>query len=123
MGCFCRGKGGGFVKFHVEVVKSINSGSLSNVHHIYNMFEEADTLESIREQTVAIQKDDFGINGRKVKVFLAGHFYFLDYMLGHQGSASTYPSSLDLVALEHSRIHGGNPHKCKIPLRCIEDYT
>ena len=54
----------------MEAVNSINSGSVDNVH-LYTMFEGADTLENMwkvmgifREQIVAIQKDDFSINGR-----------------------------------------------------------
>ena len=54
----------------MEAVNSINSGSVDKVH-LYTMFEGADTLENMwkvmgifREQIVAIQKDDFSINGR-----------------------------------------------------------
>ena len=54
----------------MEAVNSINSGSVDNVH-LYTIFEGADTLENMwkemgifREQIVAIQKDDFSINGR-----------------------------------------------------------
>ena len=47
-------------------------------------------------------------------------------MLGHQGSASTFPSSLDLVTLEHLRNHGGHPYTpyhCNIELRSVGDYN
>ena len=40
---------------------------------------------------------------------LGWRFPFLDDVLGHQGSAATYPSSTDLVALEHLRNHTGKP--------------
>ena len=119
------------MKFHIEIINSINSGSVDNVH-LFCMFQAADTLENMWkvfstfcEQIVAIQRDDFCINDRKVKIFLGGDFHFLDDMLGHQGSAATFPSSLDLVTLEHLRNHGGQPHtpqNCKIEVRSAEDY-
>ena len=128
---FAGDKGGGHMKFHVEIINSITSGSVDNVH-LFCMFEAADTLENMwkvfgifREQIVAIQKDDFSIDGRKVKIFLGGDFHFLDDMLGHQGSAATFPGCLDLVTLDHLRNHGGLPHtpkNCSIALRSVEDF-
>ena len=46
-------------------------------------------------------------------------------ILGHQGSAATFSSSLDLVTSEHLRNHGGQlhtPQNCKIEVRSFEDY-
>ena len=72
------------LKFHDEIINSINSGSVDNVH-LFSMFEATDSLENMwkafsffREQIFAIQRDDFCINDRKVKVFLGGDFHFLD---------------------------------------------
>ena len=128
---FSGDKGGGNVKIHIEILNSRNCGSVDNVH-LYCMFEGADTLEDMwkvlgifREQISAFQNEDFNIKGRKVKAFLGGDFHFTDDMLGHQGSASTFPSSLDLVTLEHLRNHGGNPHTpltCNVELRTVDDY-
>ena len=101
---FAGHKGGENVKIHAEI-NSISCGSVDNVH-LYCMFEGADTLENmwkvlgiVREQSDAIHKDDFNIRGRRVKAFLGSEFHFIDNMLCHQGSASTFLSSIDLVTL------------------------
>ena len=104
-------KGGGSMKFHLEIINSVTSGSVDNVH-IFCMYEGADTPENmwrvshvfIRPIT-ELQEGKFTIDGRKIRVFLGGDFHFIDDMLGHQGSAATYPSSTDLVTLEHLRNH------------------
>ena len=65
------------------------------------------------------------MDGKKVQVFLSGDFHFQDDMLGHGGSASSYPSSADFVSLQHLRNHGPEKHSiesCKIPLRTVEWY-
>ena len=81
---FAGDKGGNTMEFHDEIINSINSGSVDNVH-LFSKFEAADTLENMwkvfsffREQIVAVERDDFCINDRKVKVFLGGDFHFLD---------------------------------------------
>ena len=51
-------------------------------------------------------------------------FKFLDCMLGHQGSGSSFPSVKDEVERFHLRNHGSGPHTpeiCKIELRTIEE--
>ena len=128
---FAGDKGGGNVKMHVEIINSISCGSVDNVH-LYCMFEGADTLDNMwkvlgifREQSDAIKQDDYNIRGRRVKAFLGGDFHFIDDMLGHQGSASPFPSSIDLVTLEHLRNHGGHPHTpetCSVEVRSVDDY-
>ena len=129
---FSGDKGGGYMKFHIEVIISISAGSVDNVH-LFCMFEGADSLENMwkvfavyRNPIIAMQEDDFHLDGRKVLVFLGGDFHYLDDMLGHEGSTSTFPSCLDLVTLDHLRKHGGQPHTpstCNIHLRSIEDYA
>ena len=56
-----------------------------------------------------LQKEDFRLDGHKIKIFLGGDYDFLSKCLGHQGQASTYPSMTDLVTLEHLRNHGVLP--------------
>ena len=59
------------------------------------------------------------------KVFLGGDYHFLDDMMDHQGSSSSYPSSLDKVELNHLQNHGNDPRtpeNCKILLRTIMGY-
>ena len=79
---FAGDNSGGNVKVHLEVTNSITCGSADNAH-LYHMFEGADTLKNmwkvlgiIRDQTAAIQSDDFNINGRGVKVFLGADIHF-----------------------------------------------
>ena len=75
-------------------------------------------------------KDDDGkqfyIDGRGVEVFLGEDYHFLDDNMGHQGSSSTYPSSLDKVTLYHLQHHGGlGPHiplNCQVEARSLKDY-
>ena len=60
-----------------------------------------------------------------MKEFSGGDFHFIDDMLGHQGSGSTFPSSIDLVTLDHLWNHGGHPHTpetCSVELRSVDDY-
>ena len=90
-------KGGGYMKLHIEVINSIRAGSVDNVH-LFCMFEGADSLENMwkefavfRNPIIAMQEDDFHLDGKKGLVFLRGDFHFLADMLGHQGSASTFP--------------------------------
>ena len=66
------------------------------------------------------------INGKRVSIFLGRDYHFQDDMLGHGGSSSSYPSSLDLVELKHLQNHGGVPHtpdNCKTALRDIKHYN
>ena len=128
---FAGDKGGGSMKFHLEIINSITSGSVDNVH-IFCMYEGADTVENMwkvfhvfQQPITDLQEGNFRIEGRRIRVFLGGDFHFLDDVLGHQGSAATYPSSTDLVTLEHLRNHAGKPHNpenCQIDLRTIEHY-
>ena len=128
---FAGDKDGGNMKFHIEIINSTSSGSVDNVH-MFCLFEGADTVENLwkvfhvyRDSITELQQESFTIAGRRIRVFLGGDFHFLDDMLGHQGSAATYPSCTDLVTLDHLRNHGSrthNPENCDIELRTIEHY-
>ena len=97
------------------------------------MFEAADAVENMwkvfdvfRKPISAIQDPNFTLGDHPVRLFLGGDFHFLDDCLGHHGSASKYPSSTDLVALDHLRNHGGRPHtphNCDIEMRTVEHYV
>ena len=129
---FAGDKGGNHMKFHFECINSSRIGSVDNVH-MYSMYEAADTNENMwkvwlpyREQLARIQEDDFRLLGRKVVVFLGGDYHFLDDMMGHQGSSSTYPSSTDLVHKDHLQNHGGEPHHpdvCPVERRTVDHYN
>ena len=120
------------MKFHVEIINSLNAGSVDNVH-IYFMFEATDSVENMtkvwlpyKDQIKQMQDDNFTLNdGRAVQIFLGGDYHYLDDNVGHQGSSATYPSGLDKVTLNYLQNHGGSPHTpqhCEIELRTIEDY-
>ncbi len=62
-------KCGGHIKFHVEIINSITSGSVDNIH-LFCMFEAADTLENMWKvfgifcsQIDAIQNYHLSIDG------------------------------------------------------------
>ena len=113
---FAGGKGGGNMKFDVEIINSTSSGSVDNVH-MFCLFEGADTVENLwkvfyvyRDSITKLQEEGFTIAGRSIRVFLGGDVHFLDDMLGHRGSAATYPSCTNLVTWDHLFNHGGRPH-------------
>ena len=128
---FAGDKGGAQMKFHVEIVNDKNSGSRDAVHP-YCMFEALDSVSnmwkiysSYREFLAELQKPDFRIGEKKVKVFLGGNNHFLSDSLGHQGQFSTYPSPVDLVTREHLQKRHGSPHSpetCNFELRTVKDY-
>ena len=130
---FSGDKGGNHMKFHLEVVNSLNNKSVDNVH-LYCLFEASDTAINMRKvwnpyrsQVKKLMEPGFMINGREVEIFLGGDFHFLDDMLGHQGSSASYPCNVDYVPLSHLRNHGGfahTPENCKddVPLRTIKEY-
>ncbi len=125
-------KGGHHMKFHVECINTTKVGSVDNVH-IFCMFEAADTLENMwkvfhpyREQIAALQELGKSILGKELKIFLGGDFDFLDDCLGHQGSSASYPSSSDLVELQHLQNHAGKPQTptaCQVESRTIKHYA
>ena len=91
------------------------SGSYSNM---------ALALPKFYEVIERLQSEEFSLIGHEVKVFLRGDYHFLDDCLGHQGSAATFPSSKDLVILEHLRNYSGTAHTpedCQITEKIIED--
>ena len=124
-------KGGQHMKFHVEILNSVNVGSVDNVH-LYCMFEATDSYENMckvwinyRSQIQAMQEESFKMNGRGVHVFLGGDWSFLDESLGHGGSSSSFPSCLDKVELNHLKNHAEKPHtpeNCPVELRTVRDY-
>ena len=131
---FSGDKGGNLMKFHVEIINDVQSGSRDAVHP-YCMFESLDSVDNMwkifeyyRKVLIDIQKSDFTLdNGMKVKAFLGGNYHFLSDTLGHQGQASAFPSPLDLVERNHLKNHSGTPHSRKywgnnITMRTIEDY-
>ncbi|XP_065678677.1 uncharacterized protein LOC124819115 [Hydra vulgaris] len=70
-----------------------------------------------------IQSSDFKLKGKIVRLFLGGDFHFIDDVLGHQGSAASFPSSTDLVKLNSLRNHASMPHtpaNCNILRRTIQ---
>ena len=104
-------KGGQHMKFHIEVINSLKSGSVDNVH-IYSLFEAADSIENMMKvwlpyhsQVKEMQEDGFTICGKEVNIFLGGDYHFLDDNMGHQGSSAKYPSSTDKVLLHHIQHH------------------
>ena len=75
---FAGDRGGASVKFHFELISCGNSGSVFDVH-IFSMYEASDCAENmekvLREYEGVIremQREDFRIDGRKVKIFLGG---------------------------------------------------
>ena len=77
------------------------------------------------EQVKVLQSDGFLLCGKKVHVFLGGDYHFIDDMLGHGGSSSSYPFSADFVSLQHLNNHGAEKHSldtCDIPLRTVKWY-
>ena len=124
-------KGGDHMKFHVEIVNSMDAGSTDGVH-VYCMFEANDTVENMQkvwlhyhEQVLRMQEDGFVICGKEVFVFLGGDYHYLDDNVGHQGSSASYPSCIDYVLLADLQNHGGLPHTpddCKhIVRRSVEE--
>ena len=128
---FAGDKGGNHMKYHVEVINSLKSGSVDNVH-IYCMFEATDSVENMRKvwlpyhrQVKQIQEDGFMICSKEVVVFLGGDYHFLDDNMGHQGSSATYPSSTDKVLLTHLQHHADvahTPQNCPTEMRTVGDY-
>ena len=57
-----------------------------------------------------MQLEGFLICGKKVCIFLGGDYHFLDDMLGHGGSSSSYPSHADFVTVKHLQNHGTEKH-------------
>ena len=120
------------MKYHLEIINSMKSGSLDNVH-IYCMFEAQDSVENMKKvwlpyhsQVKTMYESDFTICGQSVQIFLGGDYHFLDDNMGHQGSSATYPSSLDKVLLSHLQNHANNPHtpaNCPVEKRTLLDYT
>ena len=118
------------MKFHVEIINSMIAGSFDNVH-IYCMYEASDIIENMWKvhdyyNATIHEVQKMEIDGRRVRVFLGGDFHFLDDMLGHQGSAASFPSSTDLVTLAHLRNDVRKPHNpdhCEIEVRTQEHYS
>ena len=125
-------KGGQHMKFHVECLNTSKAGSVDNVH-IFCMFEAADTLDNMwkvfypfRQQINDLQQPGKTILGKKLEIFLGGDYHFLDDCLGHQGSSASFPSSSDLVQLQHLQTHGGMPHtpeSCPTSIRSVKHYA
>ena len=128
---FSGDKGGSSMKFMFSIANDVKNGSVDN-NHIFCMYSASDCLSNmwkvfypLIQQIEALQKEEYRLDGKKVQVFLSGDFHFQDDMLGHGGSASSYPSSADFVSLQHLRNHGPEKHSiesCKIPLRTVEWY-
>ncbi|XP_065681211.1 uncharacterized protein LOC136094902 [Hydra vulgaris] len=126
---FAGDKGGKYMKFHFEVVNSKSSGSVYDVH-LFCMYEGSDCRENIAlvlghyaNDIKRIQSSDFKLKGKIVRLFLGGDFHFIDNVLGHQGSAASFPSSTDLVKLNSLRNHASMPHtpaNCNILRRTIQ---
>ncbi|XP_065678572.1 uncharacterized protein LOC136093529 [Hydra vulgaris] len=126
---FAGDKGGKYMKFHFEVVNSKSSGSVYDVH-LFCMYQGSDCRENIAlvlghyaNDIKRIQSSDFKLKGKIVKLFLGGDFHFIDDVLGHQGSAASFPSSTDLVKLNSLRNHASMPHtpaNCNILRRTIQ---
>ncbi|XP_065685093.1 uncharacterized protein LOC136097065 [Hydra vulgaris] len=122
-------KGGKYMKFHFEVVNSKSSGSVYDVH-LFCMYQGSDCRENIAlvlghyaNDIKRIQSSDFKLKGKIVRLFLGGDFHFIDDVLGHQGSAASFPSSTDLVKLNSLRNHASMPHtpaNCNILKRTIQ---
>ena len=84
---------------------------------MFSLYEGSDcstnlykVLQSYREAFRKLQSDQFLMCGRKVRIFLAGDYHFLDDCLGHQGSSSTYPCGKELVDSSYLRNHSGKSH-------------
>ena len=128
---FTGDKGGNSMKFVVAVVNDVKHGSVDN-NHIFCLYQASDNLENLWKvfspyinQVKTMQSPDFRIDEKIVKIFLGGDYHFLDAMLGHGGSSSSYPSSADFVELQHLRQHGSAKHSiedCGIALRTVEWY-
>ncbi|XP_065652994.1 uncharacterized protein LOC136080300 [Hydra vulgaris] len=126
---FAGDKGGKYMKFHFEVVNSKSSGSVYDVH-LFCMYQGSDCRENIAlvlghyaNDIKRIQSSDFKLKGKIVRLFLGGDFHFIDDVLGHQGSAASFPSSTDLVKLNSLRNHASMPHtpaNCNILRRTIQ---
>ncbi|XP_065678012.1 uncharacterized protein LOC136093059 [Hydra vulgaris] len=126
---FAGDKGGKYMKFHFEVVNSKSSGSVYDVH-LFCMYQGSDCRENIAlvlghyaNDIKRIQSSDFKLKGKIVRLFLGGDFHFIDDVLGHQGSAASFPSSTDLVKLNSLRNHASMPHtpaNCNILRRTIK---
>ncbi|XP_065684005.1 uncharacterized protein LOC124813660 [Hydra vulgaris] len=126
---FAGDKGGKYMKFHFEVVNSKSSGSVYDVH-LFCMYQGSDCRENIAlvlghfaNNIKRIQSSDFKLKGKIVRLFLGGDFHFIDDVLGHQGSAASFPSSTDLVKLNSLRNHASMPHtpaNCNILRRTIQ---
>eukprot|EP00112_Aurelia_sp_Birch-Aquarium-sp1_P018930 Seg4595.4 transcript_id=Seg4595.4/GoldUCD/mRNA.D3Y31 product="hypothetical protein" protein_id=Seg4595.4/GoldUCD/D3Y31 len=98
-----------------------NTSSDNALDIIENMWKVHDYYNAAIHEVQTME-----IDGRKVRAFLGGDFNFIDDMLGHQGSAATFPISTDLVTLAHLRNHGGKPHNpdhCQIEVRTQEHYS
>jgi len=113
------------MKFHVEFINDIKSGSHDSVHS-FCLFEALDSTKNMwlifkqfREFLYELQKPNYHLCGKQVKVFLGGDYHFLSDMIGHQGQSATYPSISDLVMSSHLRKHAGTPH---CPPRTVKDY-
>ena len=112
---FSGDKGARLMKYYVEIINSLNAGSVDNVH-VYSMFEAQDTVENMmkvwypvyHDQIKQLQQSSFTLkDGRAVEMFLGGDYHFLDDNMGHQGSSATYPSSLDTILvcyIPHKRV-------------------
>ena len=128
---FAGDKGGQHMKFHVEILNSVNVGSVDNVH-IYCMFEATDSYENMskvwikyRSQVQDMQDTSFSLNGKGVVVFFGGDWSFLDESVGHGGSSSSFPSCIDKVELSHLKTHNEKPHtpeNCPVEIRTTRDY-
>ena len=107
-------KGGSSMKFHVEVLNDVRSGS-RGVVDVFALFSAPDSIENMWKvfsyyvpQIKMLQDPNFELrNGLKVKVFLGGDLDYLSKCLGHQGQAATFPSLTDRVTLDHLRNHTG----------------
>ena len=128
---FSGDKGGNSMKYVFSVVNDTKNGSVDN-NHIFCLFQASDCLENMWKifspyisQLKKMQSPDFLMTGKKVRIFLGGDYHFIDGMLGHGGSSSSFPSSADFVSLNHLRNHGGQKHSiasCKIDLRTVKWY-
>ena len=132
-------KGGKVFRWTVEIA--------SNPAHIFGMFEAADTfanlasylvtggdwsaqLRELLEKGLEVTDPETGVTTTmQVELCIIGHYMFLCDLMGHQGSAASYPSLRDLTPSSHLRkAHlDGSPHTptnpaCVFPRRTLEDY-
>ena len=132
-------KGGKVFRWTVEIA--------SNPAHIFGMFEAADTyanlaaflvggsdwpaqLRELLEKGLEVTDPETGVTTTmEVELCIIGDYMFLCDLMGHQGSAATYPSLRDLTPSSHLRkAHlDGSPHTptnpgCVFPRRTLEDF-